>query len=244
MAKYSKQLKNNLQISTLLAALLLLPLSTAPSFITSAQAEDKLIPKMHVTGEGKIDLAPDLAILNLGVMREAKTARGALSANNSAMAEVIAAMKDEGIEPRDLQTSNFSIQPRYVYHRPKDGEQQKPPKIVGYTVSNNLTVRIRDLKSIGEILDTSVTLGVNSGGHIQFGNDDPKPAITKARTAAMKDAMQRAGTLTSAAGVSLGRILEINESFNRPHPVPMARGKMMAEAAMSDSVPIEGGENT
>ena len=212
-----------------------------------ALADEKDSPKpgvINVTGEGHVDLAPDMAVLDLGVMREAATAREALSANNEAMAEVIAAMKEAGIEARDLQTSGFSIQPRYVHHTPKQGEEHKPPRIVGYVVSNNLTVRIRDLDAVGTVLDRSVTLGVNSGGSIRFANDDPSAAITEARRKAMEDAIARARTLSEAAGVGIGRILTIDESFSRPAPFPMARGRMMAEAAMADAVPIEGGENT
>lgn len=218
------------------------PLAGSPPALASE--DDRQPATINVNGEGSVDVAPDMAILDLGVVREAETAREALSENNTAMASVIAAMKEAGIEDRDLQTSGFSIQPRYVHHRPKNGEEQKPPRIVGYIVSNNLTVRIRDLGEVGTILDKSVTLGVNSGGGLRFTNDDPKEAISQARAGAMKDAIDRARTLAEAAGVEIGRILSINESFHRPGPVPMAHGRMMAEAAMADSVPLEGGENS
>ncbi|MCB1439733.1 MAG: SIMPL domain-containing protein [Nitratireductor sp.] len=210
-----------------------------------ARADDnRPVPTITTNGEGNVDVAPDIAILGLGVVREADTARAALDANNEAMAEVIKAMKESGVEGRDLQTSGFSIQPRYEYHRPKEGEIQRPPRIVGYTVSNNLTVRVREMSKIGEVLDKSVSLGVNSGGNIQFGNDNPKDAIDEARRKAMEDAMRRATTLTGAAGVKLGRIQNISESFNRPSPMPMVAGRMMADAAMEKAVPVEGGENT
>jgi len=227
----------------LLALLLTIAPVSGPQSI-AAFAEEMPVARINVTGEGHVDVAPDMAILQLGVLEEAKTARDALSANNRAMDEVINAMKNAGIEGRDLQTSNISIQPRYVHHQPKNGEEQKPPRIVGYAVSNSLTVRIRDLAKVGELLDMSVTLGVNSGGSIRFANDDPSAAISKARAQAMKDAMDRATTLVQAAGVSLGQILEINESVVNPMPTTLARGRMMAEAAMVDAVPIEGGENT
>ncbi|WP_075998098.1 SIMPL domain-containing protein [Salaquimonas pukyongi] len=231
--------------ATLVLAPAMLPTAYAPLQLGgSAWAEEKPVPQISIVGEASVDVAPDLAILDLGVLREGKTAREALSANNLAMSEVLDAMKQAGIEARDLQTSNFAIHPKYVHHRPKDGEEQKPPRIVGYRVTNTLTVRIRDLEKTGEILDRAVTLGVNTGGSIRFANDDPKSEIAKARAAAMKDAIARAKTLLEAAGAKLGPILSISENYNTPRPVPMARGKMMAEAAMADSVPIEGGENT
>lgn len=230
------------------ATMLATALTLTPTLISAAlpspvHASEKAVSRINVTGEGKVFLAPDIATLQLGVMAEGKTAREALTKNNTQMRDVIDAMKAAGIDPKDLQTSNFSIQPKYVYHRPKNNEEQKPPRIVGYTVSNNLTVIIRDLAKVGEILDQSVSLGINSGGHISFGNDDPSAAIKEARAAAMKDAIDRAETLLGAAGASLGKIIEINESFQRPRPVPLAKGRMMADAAMAESVPIEGGEN-
>ena len=229
----------------LFAAPALLPAAPfASSLGAAALAEEKPVPQISIAGEASVDVAPDLAILDLGVLREGETAREALTANSEAMAEVIAAMKEAGIEARDLQTSNFAIHPKYVHHRPKNGEEQKPPRIVGYQVTNNLTVRIRDLAKTGEILDKAVTLGVNTGGSIRFGNDDPKAEIAKARAAAMKDAIAKAETLLEAAGASLGPILSISENYSTPRPVPMARGKMMANAVMAEAVPVESGENT
>lgn len=216
-------------------------LQSTHTFAHETKVERSII---SVSGTAKANVAPDLAILNLGVLRQAKTAREALNANSAAMKKVLASMQQAGIEERDLQTSNFSIQPRYDYHRPKKGEVQRPPRIVGYTVSNTLTVRVRDLSKVGEVLDRSVTLGVNNGGNIVFTNDDPKSAISTARAKAMKDAMSKAGVLTQAANVELGSIISIDESFSRPQPIRMARGKMMADAMVAESVPIAAGENT
>ena len=225
-------------------ALLALMLLVFPIIAPYAAEPEKTVPKINVSGTASIDVAPDLAILKLGVRREAVTARAALDANNMAMSEVIESMKQAGIEARDLQTSNFSIQPRYVYHNPKKNEEQRPPKIVGYIVSNNLTVRLRDLTMVGKILDCSVTLGVNDNGNVQFTNDDPKQAISTARADAMKDALARARVLTKAAGVSLGPIISIDENLRRPQPFPIARAQMRMEPVAADSVPLEGGENS
>lgn len=225
------------------AALALLLLISAAAYGESRPAGEP-VPQIHVNGEASVDLAPDMAIITLGVQRQAKSAREALDQNNAAMADVVAAMKAAGIAAKDLQTANFAIQPRYQYYPPKDGEEQKPPKIIGYTVSNNLAVRIRDLSKLGTILDEAVTLGVNTGGQIHFANDDPKEAIAEARANAMRDALARARTLAEAADVSLGKILTINESFVPPRPVPMARGKMMSADVAESAVPIESGENS
>ncbi len=200
-------------------------------------------PQIRVTGEGRAMLAPDMAMLNLTVTREGASAREALDANSAAMQEVLAAMRKFGIAERDLQTAQFSIHPRYRHHRPDASGQQEPPEIVGYTVNNSLLVRVRDLEQVGTILDRSVSLGVNQGGDIQFLNDNPAAALEQARVAAVKDALQRVATLTAAAGVKSGRILEISEQSHQPRPMPMARAEMMMSSDVG-SVPIAGGENT
>jgi uncharacterized protein len=208
--------------------------------MASAQSFDtRSIINVSATGEASV--APDLAYLSLTVMRESATAREALTANNAAMAEVLAAMKAFGIADKDLQTAGFSINPIYVYPRAED--PQTPPKITGYQVSNSLTVKVRDLAKLGEVMDQAVTLGVNSGGNVVFGNDKPEPIIKEARIEAMKDAIDKAKVLVEAGGAKLGKIISINESSNVPMPQPMM---MQARAEMDmapKSVPIAAGEN-
>jgi uncharacterized protein YggE len=217
-----------------LAAVLALPLG--------AQAQETPpTPRIVVAGEGEVAIRPDMAWINLSVTREADTARAALDDANEAVAGVIAALKQAGIGDRDLQTSGLSIDPRYVYPQNNDGTQQ--PRIVGYQVTNSLTVRVRDLARVGEVIDRAVTLGVNQGGGIVFDNDDPKDAVTEARKRAVADAAAKARTLAEAAGVGLGRVIEIAESSPVDPPVPMPK-VMRMEAADAAAVPIEAGENT
>lgn len=211
--------------------------------VALAQAEQKP-GTISVSGTGTANVAPDLAIVSLGVVREAKTAREALDANNKAMSAVLASMQDKGIAEKDLQTSNFNIQPRYHYPKRKANGEQPAPKITGYIVSNNLTVRIRDLSQAGEILDLVVTLGVNSGGNIQFTNDNKEAILKLARIKAVEDALDKAQTLTSTAGVGLGRITNISENSNQPRPVPIARAARTFAAQEDAAVPIASGENS
>ncbi|WP_252193163.1 SIMPL domain-containing protein [Rhizobium sp. CSW-27] len=199
-------------------------------------------PAVSVMGEGKATVAPDMAVVSLVVTRMADTADAALAASNAAMRDVLAALKEEGIAERDMQTSDFSIYPRYSQPDRNGNTDETPPKIVGYQVANGLTVRVRDLKKLGSLLDRSVKLGVNQGGEISFGNDDPKAALAEARRRAVQDAMDKARTLVEAAGARLGPVLSIEESPNMPPaPMPMMR---MAMAKEADAVPIASGENT
>ena len=216
-----------------------LPLAAALSLSAPpAIAADQPSPRIQVSGEGEAALKPDLAVLTLSVMREADSAREAMSAANQAMEAVIAAMKEAGIAARDLQTAGLQINPRYEAKKHADGSQTS--EIAAYQVANTLSVRVRDIAAVGAVLDQAVTLGVNQGGGILFGNEDPASALTQARTAAVKDAIAKAGTLAAAAGVELGPIVEISEQAYNPRPMPyMARAEMASGAA-----PVEAGENS
>lgn len=221
------------------ATLIALPFASDSAFAQETTARESVI---RVTGTGEASIAPDMAILNLTVARNAETAANALAANNTAMNEVLAALKSGGIADKDLQTSSFSIYPQYQQNEPKNGRVD-PPKIVGYEVSNSLSVKVRDLKALGGIIDQSVKLGVNQGGQISFTNDDPKAAQTDARKKAVAEAMDKARTLAEAAGVRLGKVVDMSEgSANMMPPSPMPRMAMMKEA--SDGVPVASGENT
>ncbi|MBY5797755.1 SIMPL domain-containing protein [Rhizobium leguminosarum] len=225
--------------TVLMTALLALPLAAAAPAI--AQEAKPREPVISVTGDGESSVAPDMAVVNLAVVKQAKTAREALDENNKAMNDVLAALKSGGIAERDLQTSGFSIQPQYNYPQPVDGQQQQP-QLIGYQTINSVTVRLRDLAKLGAVIDQSVTLGINQGGEIQFTNDKPDAAIEEARKAAVADAVKRAKTLSEAAGVKLGRILKINENVPRAMPQPVYRATMMKEASDA-AVPVQGGEN-
>jgi len=223
---------NNYSLPLALAASLALP-------AMASAADPGKTPRIVVSGEGESALKPDIALLSLSVMREAKTARAALDANNDAMAAVIAAMKAAGIAERDLQTAGIQINPRYNYTNKADGSQEA--ELVAYQVTNTLSVRVRDIDKTGDILDKAVTLGVNQGGGISFTNENPSAALTEARKKAVADAIAKARTLAEAAGASVGRVLEITDQTFSPRPMPVSAKAFDAGRA---AVPIENGENT
>lgn len=225
--------------TVLMTALLALPLAAAaPAFAQEMKPRE---PVISVTGDGKSSVAPDMAIVNFAVVKQAKTAREALDENNKAMNDVLSALKSGGIAERDLQTSGFSIQPQYNYPQPVDGQQQQP-QLIGYQTINSVTVRLRDLAKLGAVIDQSVSLGINQGGDIQFTNDKPDAAIEEARKNAVAEAVKKAKTLSEAAGVKLGRIIEISENVPRAMPQPVYRATMMKEASDA-AVPVQSGEN-
>jgi len=230
--------RRRMVVAAALSALLLS--ASTPVFADEAKAPAPGL--ISVSGEGVATVAPDMAVISLTVLREAKTAREALDANNEAMTDVLAAMKAEGIAERDLQTGAFSIQPRWFYPANKDGQNEEP-RITGYTVNNTLTVRIRDLNRLGTVLDTSVSLGVNQGGNVVFTNDDQETIRETARLDAVAKAKAKAEAMTGALGVSLGRITQISENSYSAPPMPMARAEMAMMAKSADSVPVASGEN-
>ena len=225
----------------LVAALLAVPYRMPAMAQTTAAHAPARPGLITVTGEGVAKKAPDMAVITLTVLREGETARAALDANNSAMGSVLSAMEADGVAEKDLQTSGFSIQPRYS--TPSSNKKQpQAPEIVGYQVSNTLSVRIHDLSKVGDILDQSVSLGVNQGGNILFTNEDPSQAMSEARKGAMADAIAKAKALTVAAGVGLGPISRITEQSSEPHPVPMMRAAV-AKAGDQSYVPIASGNS-
>lgn len=204
-------------------------------FALPAGAQDTAPATITVTGEGQVAAAPDLATISLGVTTQGKTAGEAMDANSAALAAVVTRLKAAGIEDRDVQTSNLSLNPNWQQN---DGTQA--PVIVGYVATNVLTVRVRALEKLGTVLDSAITDGANTLNGISFGLDNPEPELDKARVEAVKAAKARAELLVGAAGVTLGRVVSISEAGGYVPPMPMPMYRM--EADMAAAVPVEGGE--
>lgn len=206
------------------------------SFIAPTFAET-----ISIQGTGIVTSAPDIAYINLGVNSSAQTARVALDKNNKAMNNIITAIKKIEVESKDIQTSNFSINPRYNRIQKQEGL----PEIIGYEVFNNLNITIRNLDDLGAILDQVVTLGSNRINNIQFAIAKPQPLEDQARALAAEDAKRRAEIYADTLGFNLGKIIEITEGRARNQPLmqaKMERGAMMMDAAVSQSAPIEAGQ--
>lgn len=197
-------------------------------------AEERMPATITVTGDGQVQAPPDLATVSLGVTTEGATAAEAMDANSKALAAVLERIKAAGIEDRDVQTSNLSLNPNW-----QQPDVSQPARIVGYVASNQLTLRVRELAKLGGILDAAIGDGANTLNGISFGLDDPEPEMNKARVDAVQEAKARAQLLVTAAGAKLGRIVSMSESGYTPGPVPMYR---MAEGMAADAVPVAAGE--
>jgi uncharacterized protein YggE len=210
---------------------------TAALFLSAtavATAQTAPVSGFTVSGEGIVDVAPDIAVVTLGVTTEATTAAAALKANSDEQAKVLAALAEAGVDARDIQTSGLNLSPLWDSRGYEDGR----PRVTGYQASNMETVRVRDLASLGGLLDLVVTTGANQLNALTFGLADEKPARDEARKRAVADAMARAELYAQAAGVTLGKITAFTETMSYQPPQPMYR----EAAAMDSGVPVAGGE--
>jgi uncharacterized protein len=197
-----------------------------------AQADAGVI----VTGEGSVSVAPDYAEIRSGVTTRAKTAKEATDTNAKLMTAISAALVSAGIAQKDIQTSQFSLQPVY-----EPQQANAPPKLAGFSVSNQVEVTIREVDKVGDILDRLVTTGATNIGSIEFLHSDPSKVLDQAREAAMADARRKAEVYARAAGVSLGPVVWITEDGGFVPPMGM---KALRSPAAMAPVPIASGEDT
>ena len=208
----------------------------AAGTLIAAPALAQTVPPamISVTGEATVSVPPDLAQIDAGVTSEAKTAREASDANNAAMGKVMLALKGAGIEEKDYQTSRLSLQPENAPNRAGG-----PMAIVGYRASNRVTVRLRDVAKLANLIDTMVSAGANDIGGINFTVSNASKLLDDAREQAVADARRKAEIYAKAAGVTLGAPLAISEE-GAPGPIPYRK---MA-VGMAASAPVAPGEET
>jgi uncharacterized protein YggE len=221
-------------LKTTRAALLAAALFALPQ---AAQAEDSTL---SLSAEGFVRAVPDTAVVTIGVVEQADTAGDALTANNAAMNRLFEALRGAGIADRDMGTSNFSIDPVMIYPEPKADGTQDPPEITGYRVSNQVTVKIREIGRAGGILDQVVRVGANQISGIAFTVADEASLLDKARAEAMRTVIARAKIYAQAGGFTIGRIVSVSENTGF-YPVQAAPMAAMAEAKDA-RVPIAPGE--
>jgi len=229
-------MKRHLAVLPLALTLVLGSACRAPADTGSSSGAPQRL--LTVNGHGEARHAPDMATISAGVRTQAATAQDALRGNTAAMNKVFATMKPLGIAERDMQTSNFSVQPVYQ-QAPSDVPQTEPAKIIGYQVFNQVTLIVRDISKLGDALDAFVAAGANEMYGVSFGIANTDQLTDEARDAAIKDAARKADLMAKSADVKLGRLISISESSSAP-PEPMYRARLAkAEGA---PVPTAAGE--
>jgi uncharacterized protein YggE len=206
------------------------------SVLGSAHAQ-QLAPgrRIVVTGEGQVSVAPDIAQIRTGVVTRGKTVQSAAEANSKLMTAILAALTESGIAPKDVQTTQLSIQPEFS--QPKPGDERR---LTGYSIGNHVTVKIRQIDRLGHVLDRMIAAGATEVWNLEFLLSNPSEALLQVRAAAIADARRKAETYARAAGVTLGRVFSIEEESN---PSMAVRSRALAHPTAAQA-PIAPGENT
>jgi uncharacterized protein YggE len=192
---------------------------------------------VSVDGVGNVVTTPDTASVVIGVNIIDPTLSSAQEKASTQMAAVIAALKEAGIDEKDIQTVNYSVSIMQNYD-----SNGNPSTIEGFQVSNQVNVTVRDLSKLGSILDSVVSQGANAIYGISFYVDDPTAAESQARALAVENAKQKADELAAAAGMKVGNVIAISETSSY-YPMYGVAGR--SEMAAADaSTPIQAGSTT
>lgn len=181
---------------------------------------------------------PDTATVGAGVTTRADTAVAAMRQNAAEMSKVIARLKALGVDAKDIQTSGISLNPRYNYDR----QNNNLPEFLGYDASNQVTVTLRKLDKVGEVLDSLVEAGATNLNGPNFTLEDDAAAKALARKTAFARAQSQAGEYAAMAGYSGLRLLEISEAFTGSGPVPFAKDAIMVTGSRVQNSPVEPGQ--
>jgi len=192
---------------------------------------------INVTGNAQVILAPDIAYISIGVHSEAKSAAEAVASNNSQTQAVIDAIKGQGVDAKDIQTTNFS-----VYQQEKFAPTGESLGTF-FMTDNTVYVTMRDITKIGDILDAAINAGANTIYGISFDVQDKEAALATGRDQAMTDAQAQAEALAIAAGVTLGDVQSISYYSSSPSPI-YYDNKAAGMGGGGASVPISAGQLT
>lgn len=210
-----------------------------PAFAVAAMASPAVAAEVQIASEGPVveltvnevvRAAPDVAQVGAGVTTRASTAQEAMRLNAQQMDRLIEKLRALGIDRKDIQTANFSLNAQYQYNN--EGRQ---PDFVGYDVSNQLTVKLRNLKRAGEVLDALVGAGANNIYGPNFMLENDTAAKQGARDAAFRRGKSMAEDYARMAGYSGVRLLEVSESFQSYGPMPMAEGAIAVTTVSADA---------
>src|SRR5688500_3952015 len=203
----------------------------------SAQPPPPPVPVIVTNGEGLVKRAPDRAWVTIGAESRAGTAQEAQRLNTDAMTAVIERIKAAGIPADAIQTTGYNLQPEFDY---VNGKQT----LRGYVARNQVQVRVDALAKTGDVIAAAVTTGATNVSGVRFDLKDREAVEREALRVAVQDARLRANAAATGAGVSIERVIRVEEQrdmIDGPRPMPMNMAMMRQEAAQA-AVPIEAGE--
>ena len=214
-----------------------LAMGAAIPTVASAQTAQAMVPmagtRLDVSATGEVSRIPDVAIISAGVVTRQPTASAATQENAARMERVLAALKHAGVADRDVQTSSINLNPEYRY------QENQPPQLNGYTASNQVSVRFRDIRNSGRILDALVAEGANQINGPTLTIDKPETALDEARTQALATGRARADFYAGALGKRVVRLVSVSEGGGN-YPVPPVPMMMEARAQSADTKIIPG----
>lgn len=219
-------------ISSLLAGIASTPASADP---VSAIVRPSEGTQLDITATGEVSRVPDIATISAGVVTKSTTATGAIADNATRMERVRAALKRAGIADRDIQTSSINLNPDYRY------ENNQPPVLTGYQASNNVSVRFRDIRNSGRILDALVAEGANQINGPTLGIDKPEAALDEARAKAIAVGRGRAELYARTLGMRVVRLIAVSEGGGYASP-PRPMADMMTMSGRAAKTEIDPGE--
>lgn len=196
-----------------------------------------------VSDTGEIYAKPDLALTTFSVVVEDRTVEAAMAENIKKMNAIIAAMKNQAVEEKDLKTTSFNIYPRYEYQERSLTYPSGKRVLVGYEVRQSLQVKIREMEKIGSIIESATAAGANQIGDLQFTIDNQDELKEQARAAAIKKAKDKAKKIASALGVKLVRITHFSESGVLPYYARYDVAEALGTGGVKEVLDIETGEN-
>jgi uncharacterized protein YggE len=192
--------------------------------------------RLEIAAVGEVTRVPDVAVISAGVVTRQPAASAAIQENSSRMERVIAALKRAGVADRDVQTSSLNLSPEYRY------QENQPPQLVGYSASNQVSIRFRDIRNSGKILDALVAEGANQINGPSLTVDKPEAALDEARQQAIANGQARAELYARALGKRVARVVSVSEgggNYPVPPPMPVMMEARMAGAADTKVVPGE-----
>lgn len=192
--------------------------------------------RLDVTATGEVTRVPDVAVISAGVVTRSPTATGAIQDAADRMSRVLAALKRAGIADRDIQTGSVNLNAEYRY------PENQAPQLTGYTASNTLTIKFRDIRNSGKILDALVAQGANQINGPNLTIDKPESALDEARAQAIATGRARAELYARSLGLRVVRVVSVSESGGYTVPPPAPPVPMMMARAERDSTSIQPGE--
>ena len=192
---------------------------------------------ISISAQGEASQAPDTASLSTGVVTEADSSKEAMQANAEQMEKLMKAIKKAGIDDKDVQTSGISLNPRYDY------QPNRERNIVGYQARNTVTITVRKLDDLSQVIDALTSEGANQLHGPSFSIAEQEPLLAEAREKALAQARARAESYAESLGTKVRRIVSISEGSHGGMPRPMMRAEV-AMAKDSASTPIAPGEST